>query len=130
MMASPSPAGPALKTKVSIAKPSLQTKQTVKVEKVVKDKTSSYMAPNYNVILLGDEEYSKGHVVQCLMDIIEGMDKKRADNAYEACMTSRAALVAVAPKEVAEHYAKELARCDPIVYADIEPENKDDKKGK
>jgi len=123
-----------------IAKPKTQTKQTFKTAgggggggggapgaQIAKPKRKAHVedVPMWKVILLSDEEYEQDPVCSVLVSVIPGIENDRqAGERYQEAMSTGRSLLVVQPKEQAEFYVEQLARCDPemIVFSQIEEE--------
>ena len=81
-------------------------------------------APLYQVLLIGDDSYTAEHFVNRACAIVEDMDEDRAVTVLEAANTAGKAVVGKYPLETAETYKEQFIRSDPIIYADIQDENK------
>lgn len=81
-------------------------------------------APLYKVMLLGDEGYDIGHVIERMCDILEDMDEDAASTIFNQAQIAGKAMCGKYPFEHAEMYKEQLARSDPMIYSDIEEENK------
>eukprot|EP00566_Odontella_aurita_P027202 CAMPEP_0113525510 /NCGR_PEP_ID=MMETSP0015_2-20120614/205_1 /TAXON_ID=2838 /ORGANISM="Odontella" /LENGTH=170 /DNA_ID=CAMNT_0000423691 /DNA_START=365 /DNA_END=877 /DNA_ORIENTATION=- /assembly_acc=CAM_ASM_000160 len=123
----------------AIAKPKVQTKQAVKTETRRKEKSKRRVrasdptsrsdekfedAPLYKLMLLGDEEYDQAHVVERMCALLEDMDEDQASTIYSQAEISGKAMCGKYPYEHAEMYKEQLARSDPMIYSDLEEENK------
>ena len=90
-----------------------------------KRKTHIEDVPMWKVILLSDNEYEPDAVCSVLISVVPEIsnDRQAKERYDEAMMTGRSLLV-TQPKEQAEVYVEQLARCDPqmIVYSTIEEE--------
>ena len=90
-----------------------------------KRKTQSEDIPMWKVILLSDNEYEEDPVCSVLTSVIPDITNMRdATERYEEAMKTGRSLLIVQPKEQAEFFVEQLARCDPamIVYSTIEEE--------
>ena len=76
-------------------------------------------APMYRLFLLGDESYEQEHVVTRVHEIIENISEDEAARIYKSAYQTGEAFIAKFPKEIAETYAEQLTRSDPIIYADV-----------
>ena len=125
----------------AIAKPKIQTKTTTvtkqkqKQKQRQKQRTSDPInrldeefedAPMYRLMLLGDEEYDIVHVVERMCAILDDMDEDAASTILNQAQIAGKAMCGKYPFEHAEMYKEQLARSDPIIYADLEEENKRD----
>ena len=81
-------------------------------------------APLFKVLLVGDDSYDPEHIVTRSCAIIDDMDEDRAMHVLEASIESGKAVFGKYPLETAEMYKEQFIRSDPIIYADIEEENK------
>lgn len=122
-----------------IAKPKTVTKQKTSgpgggggkggggAAQIAKPKRKAHVEdiPMWKVILLSDEEYVEDLVCTVLKSIIPGIENDRqAAERYQEAMKSGRSLLITQPKEQAEFYVEQLARCDPdmIVFSTIEEE--------
>ena len=123
----------------AIAKPKIQTKTTTvtkqKQKQRQRQRTSDPInrrdeefedAPMYRLMLLGDEEYDVVHVVERMCAILDDMDEDAASTILNQAQIAGKAMAGKYPFEHAEMYKEQLARSDPIIYADLEEENKRD----
>merc|ERR1711982_272820 len=116
----------------SIAKPSVnigqKTAETTKVKTAdpVRRKEPEFIdAPMYKVMLVGDEAYDQGHVVQRICAVMEDIDENRASSIFRDAMGPEGkAMCGKYPLEHAELYKEQLLRSEPIIYSDLEEENK------
>ena len=76
-------------------------------------------APMYRLFLLGDESYEQEHVVTRVHEIIENISEDEAARIFKSAYQTGEAFIAKFPKEIAETYAEQLTRSDPIIYADV-----------
>jgi len=81
-------------------------------------------APMYKLMLLGDEEYDQAHVIERLCVILEEMDEDQASSVFDQAQISGKAMCGKYPFEHAEMYKEQLVRSDPMIYSDLEEENK------
>ena len=125
----------------AIAKPKIQTKTTTVTKQKQKQKqrqrqrTSDPInrrdeefedAPMYRLMLLGDEEYDVVHVVERMCAILDDMDEDAASTILNQAQIAGKAMCGKYPFEHAEMYKEQLARSDPMIYSDLEEENKRD----
>lgn len=78
------------------------------------------------VFLIGDEKYKQTHVTTRLTQIIPEVNDKIAIDIFEAAQKTGEGLCGKFDAEVAELYAEQLTRSDPIIFAEARPEKKDD----
>lgn len=112
------------KQKVALKKESpLQTKQAGKVD-VAKPKRKTVEEleelPMFKVVLLGDESYEQEHVCKALMDTVEDMDIKRAEEVYKTAQQGGSALITILAQEPAEFVVEQLARKEPMIFSELE----------
>ena len=81
-------------------------------------------APLYKVMLLGDEEYEQEHVITRMCEILEDMDENNAATVFKQAQQGGKAMCGKYPYEHAELYKEQLIRSDPMIFSDIEEENK------
>eukprot|EP00586_Coscinodiscus_wailesii_P020106 CAMPEP_0172495552 /NCGR_PEP_ID=MMETSP1066-20121228/71468_1 /TAXON_ID=671091 /ORGANISM="Coscinodiscus wailesii, Strain CCMP2513" /LENGTH=178 /DNA_ID=CAMNT_0013267297 /DNA_START=149 /DNA_END=685 /DNA_ORIENTATION=- len=84
-------------------------------------------APMYKVMLLGDEEYDQAHTIQRMCEILEDMDESKAAIVFTGAQQSGKAMCGKYPLEHAELYVEQLLRSDPMIFCDLEEEDKIDK---
>jgi ATP-dependent Clp protease adapter protein ClpS len=85
-------------------------------------------APMFRLFLIGDEGYEQEHVVTRIFEIVEDCSEDEAARIFKSAYQSGEAFLGKYPKEIAETYAEQLTRSDPIIYADVRDD--DDKKKK
>ncbi|CAM9931122.1 unnamed protein product, partial [Laminaria digitata] len=95
--------------------------QTKKVTKT-KRSTETEDAPMFKVLLIGDEEYNREHVVMSIQDIVPDTDNTRAAEIFEEAQEAGKGFCGTYPEEEAELYVEQFTRCEPIIYADMEKE--------
>lgn len=76
-------------------------------------------APMFRLFLIGDESYEQEHVVNRVHEIIENISEDEAARIFKSAYQTGEAFIAKFPKEIAETYAEQLTRSDPIIYADV-----------
>jgi ATP-dependent Clp protease adapter protein ClpS len=81
-------------------------------------------APMFKVMLIGDESYDQAHVVERLCEIMDDMDENQAAIVYRQAQQGGKAMCGKYPLEHAEMYKEQLVRSDPLIYSDVEDENK------
>uniref|UniRef100_A0A7S2DD30 Adaptor protein ClpS core domain-containing protein n=1 Tax=Octactis speculum TaxID=3111310 RepID=A0A7S2DD30_9STRA len=126
------PANPKVKTKVKTAPPEVKTgppKQETK-KRALKNRQAQTTSkeqnseiPMFNVVLIGDEEYDKGFVVQSLSQVMPFVENDKAEQCYLEAQEKGTSIVAVVHEESAEFYVQQLQRCDQMIFATYEPEN-------
>mmetsp|Transcript_1049 Transcript_1049/g.1369 ORF Transcript_1049/g.1369 Transcript_1049/m.1369 type:complete len:183 (+) Transcript_1049:92-640(+) len=101
-----------------------KTVQKQKIEKVAppERKTENVDCPMYKLILVGDEEYEGEYVVGRIIQVCDNVKKDNAWDAFESAMDKGEGLIVLAPKEHAEHYAKELSKSEPMIICDVKKE--------
>lgn len=112
------------KQKVALKKETpLQTKQASKVD-VAKPKRKTVEEleelPMFKVVLLGDDSYDQEHVCKALMDTVEDMDIKRAEEVYQTAQQGGTALITILAQEPAEFVVEQLARKEPMIFSELE----------
>jgi ATP-dependent Clp protease adapter protein ClpS len=83
-------------------------------------------APLWNLFLIGDETYSQNHVTQRMEAILPDVNSDGAGVIYEAAQRIGEALCGKYEQEMAEFYAEQLTRSDPIIYAEAREDKKKD----
>ena len=79
------------------------------------------------VFLIGDTGYTQNHVTNRLNQVFEDVNEEGAIAIYDAAQKVGEALCGKYDFELAELYAEQLTRSDPIIYAEIrEDKQKED----
>jgi ATP-dependent Clp protease adapter protein ClpS len=120
------------KPKIKIAqKTETKTKEKVEIKKKAKiDEPKSRRkeefqdAPLFKVMLLGDDSYDIGHVIERMCAIMEDLDEDAASKIYQQAQQHGKAMCGKYPLEHAEMYKEQLIRSDPMIFSDLEDENK------
>ena len=73
----------------------------------------------FNVILLGDEEYTQEHICKALLDVVEDVQIKQAEEIFLEAQKGGQANVCTTSQELAEHYVQQLARKDPMIFCEM-----------
>jgi ATP-dependent Clp protease adapter protein ClpS len=76
-------------------------------------------APMFRLYLIGDESYEQEHVVNRVFEIIEDCSEDDAARLFKSAYQTGEAFMGKYPREIAETYAEQLTRSDPIIYADV-----------
>ena len=123
----------------AIAKPAIKTDQKTKttnkqgVKSTNKARTHDPIsrrdddfedAPLFKLMLLADESYDAGHVIDRMCAIVEDMDEGQAAEVYQQAEQEGKAMCGKYPYERAELFKEQLIRSDPMIYSDLEEENK------
>ncbi|CAM9263950.1 unnamed protein product [Ectocarpus sp. 6 AP-2014] len=108
----------------SVAAPKSESAQETKKKQVTKTKraTETEDAPMFQVLVIGDEEYNREHVVMSIQDIVPDTDNTRAAEIFEEAQEGGKGFCGTYPEEEAELYVEQFTRCEPIIYADMEKE--------
>ncbi|EOD15408.1 hypothetical protein EMIHUDRAFT_245546 [Emiliania huxleyi CCMP1516] len=77
--------------------------------------------PMHKVILLGDEDYEEEPVCEALVRVIPDLKGEAKEKYLEAQKTGKSLLIVV-PFETGEFYQEQLAREDPMIFAELEQE--------
>eukprot|EP00956_Cyclotella_meneghiniana_P033754 scaffold98770_cov60-Cyclotella_meneghiniana.AAC.1 len=109
----------------SKSKQKQKQKESVKVYEAEPD-TEAKEAPLWMVFLIGDKDYKQAHVTTRLTQVLEDVNDKSAIEMFEAAQRAGEAMCGKYDQEVAEFYAEQLTRSDPIIYAEAR-EDKDEK---
>ena len=124
-------ASPKTKTRQKVVQKQKQkSKQKAKVHDPISRKQEEEEledAPMFNLFLFGDESYDVGHVVESLCAIVDNVDEDQAQTIFLMAQQSEEALIGKYPLEDAERYKDQLLRSDPMIYADFEDENGNNK---
>lgn len=76
-------------------------------------------APMFRLYLIGDESYDQKHVVTRVFEVVEDCSEDDAATLFKSAYQSGEAFMGKYPMEIAEMYAEQLTRSDPIIYADV-----------
>lgn len=76
-------------------------------------------APMFRLYLIGDEADEQEHVVTRVYEIVEDCSEDDAATLFKSASQTGEAFLGKYPKEIAEMYAEQLTRSDPIIYADV-----------
>lgn len=76
-------------------------------------------APMFRLYLIGDESYEQEHVVTRIFEVVEDCSEDDAATLFKAAYQGGEAFMGKYPREIAEMYAEQLTRSDPIIYADV-----------
>lgn len=82
-------------------------------------------APMFRLYLIGDEGYEQEHVVTRMYEVVEDCSEDDAARLFKSAYQSGEAFMGKYPREIAELYAEQLTRSEPIIFADV----RDDKDG-
>lgn len=121
-------AKPAIKTEQK-TKTVQKTKQTSKQKAKTHDPISRREekfedAPMFKLILIDDDEYDPAHVIERMCAIIDDMDEDQASTVVKQAGVSGKAMCGKYPFERAELFKEQLQRSDPMIFSDLEEENK------
>lgn len=108
----------------SKSKQKQKQKESVKVYEAEPD-TEAKEAPLWMVFLIGDKDYKQAHVTTRITQIMEDVNEKSAIEMFEAAQRVGEAMCGKYDQELAEFYAEQLTRSDPIIYAEAR-EDKDE----
>jgi ATP-dependent Clp protease adapter protein ClpS len=123
----------------AIAKPAVkiaqkvETKQKEKVKQQQKARTYDPIsrrdeefqeAPMFKLMLLGDDSYDAAHVIERMCAVVEDMDEDQAATVLQQANQAGKAMCGKFPLEIAELYKEQLIRSDPMIFSDLEEENK------
>lgn len=81
-------------------------------------------APLFKVLLIGDDDYDQAHVIERMCEILEDMDENQAASVFKSAQQGGKAMCGKYPLEHAEMYKEQLIRSDPMIFSDVEEENK------
>ena len=81
-------------------------------------------APLYKVMLIGDDAYNSGHVIDRMCAIMEDMDEDEASTFFQQAQARGKTMCGKYPMEHAETYKEQMLRSIPMIFCDIEDENK------
>lgn len=76
-------------------------------------------APMFRLYLIGDESYEQEHVVTRVHEVVEDCSEDDAATLFKSAYQTGEAFMGKYPREIAEMYAEQLTRSDPIIYADV-----------
>jgi ATP-dependent Clp protease adapter protein ClpS len=123
----------------AIAKPKIKTDQATKTVQKSKQKQKQKAeihdpisrrdedfedAPMYKLMLLGDDSYDASHVIERLCAIVDDMDEDQAATVLKQASSSGKAMCGKYPFERAELFKEQLVRSTPMIFADMEEDNK------
>lgn len=81
-------------------------------------------APMFKLMLLGDDSYDAAHVVERICAIVDDIDEDQANSVLQQATQSGKAMCGKYPFERAELFKEQLIRSDPMIFTDLEEENK------
>ena len=81
-------------------------------------------APMYKVMLIGDDEYDQEHTIERMCSIMEDVDEGQASSVYTQAQSGGKAMINKYPFEHAELYVEQLLRSDPMIFCELEEEEK------
>jgi ATP-dependent Clp protease adapter protein ClpS len=123
----------------ALAKPAVKTslKTETKVREKVKQESKVHTfdpisrrdeefqdAPMFKLMLIGDDSYDVGHVIERLCAIVEDMDEDQAATVLKQANAGGKAMCGKYPFERAELFKEQLIRSEPMIFTDMEEENK------
>ncbi len=123
----------------AIAKPAIKTEQktkTVQKEKVKQRQKAEVgdpisrrdeefqEAPMFKLMLIGDDSYDPSHVIERMCAIVDDMDEDQASTIVQQANQVGKAMCGKYPFEKAELFKEQLIRSDPMIFSDLEEENK------
>ena len=73
----------------------------------------------FNVMLLGDEEYTQEHICKSLLEICEDVEIKQAEEIFKEAQNGGKANICTTSQELGEHYVQQLARKDPMIFCEL-----------
>jgi len=73
----------------------------------------------FRLYLIGDEADEQQHVVTRVFEVVEDCSQDDAAGLFKSATQTGEAFMGKYPKEIAEVYAEQLTRSDPIIYADV-----------
>eukprot|EP00984_Skeletonema_dohrnii_P024582 scaffold13713_cov155-Skeletonema_dohrnii-CCMP3373.AAC.2 len=76
-------------------------------------------APMFRLFLIGDEGYDQEHVVTRLVEIIEDCSEDNGADYFKSAYQGGEAFIGKYPREIAETYAEQLIRSEPIIFMDV-----------
>jgi len=114
----------AVGTKVT-QKSKTASKQRIQTDEPVRRKEPNIEdAPMFKVMLIGDEEYEQAYCIQRITEVMEDIDENRASIVFQQAQQSGKSMCGKYPYEHAELYVEQLLRSDPMIYSELEEENK------
>jgi ATP-dependent Clp protease adapter protein ClpS len=109
----------------TITKDKVQIKQEAKVHDPISRRKEEFQeAPMFKLMLLDDESYDAAHVIERMCAIVEDMDEDQASTVFQQAGQTGKAMCGIYPFERAELFKEQLLRSDPMIFADMEEENK------
>jgi len=76
-------------------------------------------APQFQVLLIGDEDYEQVHVVERITQVMDDIAEDQALDIYKSAQASGQAMIGMYPFEYAELYKEQLLRSTPMIFSDI-----------
>ena len=67
----------------------------------------------------GDEDYTQEHICKALLDVVEDVQIKQAEEIFLEAQKGGQANVCTTSQELAEHYVQQLARKDPMIFCEM-----------
>lgn len=112
-------------TTITIEKQKQKQKQKAKTEDPISKRKEEFEdAPMFKLMLLSDDSYDTEHVITRLCAVMDDIDEDQAKTILEQAQASGKAMCGKYPFEIAELYKEQLIRSDPMIFADLEDENK------
>jgi len=104
----------------TVQKQKLKNEQKQKAKPSEPDQLGDFEdAPMYRLFLIGDESYDQQHVVTRVHEVVQNISEDEAARIFKSAYQTGEAFISKFPKEIAETYAEQLTRSDPIIYADV-----------
>ena len=101
-----------------------QTHKAKVSEPVKRRERNTEEAPLYKVMLIGDEEYDQEHTIERICAIMEDVDEGQAASVYTQAQSGGKAMINKYPFEHAELYVEQLLRSDPMIFCELEEEER------
>ena len=114
----------AQKTETKVKEKVAQESKAKVYDPISRRKEEFEEAPMFKLMLIGDDAYDKTHVIERLCAIVEGMDEDQAATVFKQAEQNGKAMCGKYPFERAELFKEQLMRSDPMIYSDLEEENK------
>uniref|UniRef100_A0A7R9WV01 Adaptor protein ClpS core domain-containing protein n=1 Tax=Craspedostauros australis TaxID=1486917 RepID=A0A7R9WV01_9STRA len=109
----------------TVAKEKIKQKQKAKTHDPISRRKDEFEdAPMFKLMLLGDDGYDAMHVVDRLCAIVDDIDEGQAAEVLQQANMAGKAMCGKYPFERAELFKEQLLRSDPMIFSDLEEENK------
>ena len=109
----------------TVAKEKVKSKQKAKTHDPISRRDEKFEdAPMFKLMLIADDSYDPTHVIERMCAIVDEMDEDQASTVFKQAEQSGKAMCGKYPFERAELFKEQLIRSDPMIFSDLEEENK------